>query len=70
MSEEKIDEVEAQDQSLENSPISEEAPKEDAPGYAANPCMWNGKEYSHGAVVTDGGRRYRCYNGQWLRTMG
>jgi len=28
-------------------------------------CHWGGQGYSDGAVITSGGRKYRCNNGTW-----
>jgi len=45
------------------APAAAAAPKY---GYGTASCYWGGVEYSYGAVVTSGGRKYECRNGQWV----
>jgi len=62
------EQVEPQDASLENSPISmdENIVADWTVKRTRKSCMWNGKEYSDGGVVCERSRSYRCWDGRWM----
>jgi hypothetical protein len=65
--------VEAQNPSLQNSPISKDplpAPARADAGDLPGTCYWNGQPYSQGAQVCANGKLYQCscgvINCQWF----
>ena len=65
---EAVEEVQTQDASLKNSPISEETFEslQSHETVTTNEvCFWNDKKYSEGGVVCESGRLYKCWDGKW-----
>lgn len=65
---EPLEQVEAQDPELENSPLADDEGErgmlDGRQGHAD--CKWNGQTYSDGATVCDSGTRRECWNGKWV----